>query len=149
MAVTKITDNFTLEELTRSSRASELNIDNSVKSHDVLIALTKLCVMILQPIRDRFGEPVIISSGYRCPALNEAVGGVAKSQHCLGQAADIYLGGDTALEEVYFRWIRKNLDFDQLILEGNQHTSWIHVSYNSHKKNRRQSWMQLQKTSGA
>lgn len=91
----------------------------------------------------------MISAGYRCPEVNAAVGGVPTSQHCKGMAADIYLGGNTELEQMYFSWIRANIDYDQLILKGNQKTSWIHVSYNSPKLNRHKSWMQLTKTSGA
>lgn len=145
----KITDNFTLEEMLRSSKADELNISQSEPPYQVVIALTRLCERVLQPLRDHFKEPIVISSGYRCTEVNAAVGGVSTSQHCKGMAADIYLGGDTDRETEYFRWIRSNLDFDQLILEGNQKTSWIHVSYNSHKLNRKQAWMQLIKTSGA
>jgi hypothetical protein len=144
-----ITDNFTLEELLRSTTAARNHISQSEPPYSVVIALTKLCVNVLQPLREHYGEPLIISSGYRCPLVNKLVGGVHNSQHITGQAADIYLGGDSQKEAEYFRWIRKNLDFDQLILEGNQKSSWIHVSYNSPKLNRHQSWMQLQKTDGA
>lgn len=91
----------------------------------------------------------MISSGYRCSEVNKAVGGVPTSQHCKGMAADIYLDGDTDKESVYFNWIKKNLDFDQLILEGTQKSSWVHVSYKSPKLNRKKAWMQLTKTSGA
>lgn len=145
----KITDNFTLEEMLRSSKADELNISQSEPPYQVVIALTRLCERVLQPLRDHFKEPIVISSGYRCPEVNAAVGGVPTSQHCKGMAADIYLGGDTEREQKYFRYIRSNIDFDQLILEGNQKTTWIHVSYNSPKRNRHKSWMQLTKTSGA
>ncbi len=144
-----ITDNFTLEEMLSSATARAHGINNYDVPYEIVIALTKLCVCILQPIREHFKEPVIISSGYRCPNLNKIVGGVTNSQHIKGQAADIYLDGDTKREAEYFSWIRKNLDYDQLILEGNEKTSWIHVSYISPKKNRKKSWMQLQKTSGA
>lgn len=149
ISVMIITDNFTLEELLRSTTAERNGISQGEPPYSVVIALTKLCVNVLQPLRNHFAEPVIISSGYRCPAVNKLVGGVHNSQHITGQAADIYLGGDTARETEYFRWIRKNLDYDQLILEGNQKQSWIHVSYNSPKLNRKKAWMQLQKTNGA
>lgn len=147
--VMNITDNFTLEELTASTTATRNGIDNSDVPYSVIVSLTKLCDHVLQPIREHFNEPVHISSGYRCPRLNELVGGVRNSQHIYGQAADIFLDGDTEKESAYFQWIRRNLDYDQLILEGNQRTSWLHISYNSPKKNRKQAWMQLQKTSGA
>ena len=141
-----ITDNFTLEEMCSSRTARKNGIDNFSYDPSIIISLSALCHMVLQPLRDHFAEPVRISSGYRCQALNTLVGGVYNSQHILGQAADIYLDGDTKREAEYFRYIRDNLDYDQLILEGNQSTSWIHVSYVSHKKNRRKAWMQLQKT---
>lgn len=141
-----LTDNFTLEEMYNSRTARINGVDNLSYDPLIIISLTTLCLKVLQPLRDHFAEPVIISSGYRCQALNKLVGGVYNSQHILGQAADIYLDGDTKREAVYFRYIRDNLDYDQLILEGNQSTSWIHVSYVSHKKNRRKAWMQLQKT---
>lgn len=141
-----ITDNFTLEEMCNSRTARINQINNANYDTSVIISLTTLCLKVLQPLRDHFAEPVRISSGYRCQALNKLVHGVYNSQHLLGQAADIYLDGDTKREAEYFRYIRDNLDYDQLILEGNQSTSWIHVSYVSHKKNRRKAWMQLQKT---
>lgn len=141
-----ITDNITLEEMCSSRTARINHIDNISYDPSIIISLSALCLMVLQPLRDHFAEPLHISSGYRCQALNKLVGGVYNSQHCLGQAADIYLNGDTKRETQYFRYIRDNLDYDQLILEGNQSTSWIHVSYVSHKKNRRKAWMQLQKT---
>ena len=141
-----ITDNFTMEEMCNSRTARINQINNANYDTSVIISLTTLCLKVLQPLRDHFAEPVRISSGYRCQALNKLVGGVYNSQHTLGQAADIYLDGDTKREAEYFRYIRDNLDYDQLILEGNQSTSWIHVSYVSHKKNRRKAWIQLQKT---
>lgn len=141
-----ITDNFTLEDMCNSRTARINGINNYSYDPLIIISLTTLCLKVLQPLRDHFAEPVRISSGYRCQALNKLVGGVHNSQHILGQAADIYLDGDTKRETEYFRYIRDNLDYDQLILEGNQSTSWIHVSYVSHKKNRRKAWMQLLKT---
>lgn len=139
----RITDNFTLEEFLRSSAADRLGIYQLEPPYGVVVNITKLCIRVLQPLRDHFGERIIISSGYRCPDLNKAVGGVGNSSHLTGQAADIYLGGDTDRETEYFRWIRNNLDFDQLILEGNKRTSWLHVSYISPKDNRKKAWLQL------
>lgn len=144
-----LTDNFTLKELCASSTARAYGINNENPTIEVIVALTKLCVCVLQPLREHFCEPVHISSGYRCQRLNEVVGGVSTSSHLTGQAADIYLGGDSIKEMEYYQYIRKNLDYDQLILEGNEKTSWIHVSYVSPKLNRNKSWMQLQRTNGA
>lgn len=143
-----ITDNITLEELLRSSQAERYGINNFAPPYSVIVSLTKLCVNVLEPVIEHFHEPLRISSGYRCPKLNELVGGVYQSQHINGQAVDIYLDGDTEREQRYFQFIRSSIDFDQLILEGNQSTSWIHVSYVSPSLNRHKSWLQLTKTSG-
>lgn len=85
---TKLSPNFTLEELVFSITANNQGIDNT-PNKEAKAALKKLAVEILQPIRDAWGQPVKVSSGYRCPRLNAIVGGVKNSQHTLGQAADI------------------------------------------------------------
>lgn len=138
-----ITRNFTLEELLRSATASRLGIENT-PSVSVLSNLTQLCKRILQPLRDAYGKPIIVTSGYRSPELNKAIGGAKNSQHMRGQAADIK--GSTPLllpnngegkptsgsicqeNRRLFDLIRQlNLPFDQLIDEKNY--SWIHVSF--------------------
>jgi hypothetical protein len=76
------------------------------------------------------GEPIKIGSGYRCPALNRAVGGVANSQHMKGQAADLCIDGDLKKGKRWFEWIKTHCQFDQLIWEHNAKGSyWVHVSY--------------------
>lgn len=144
----QLTEHFSLEEFTRSQRAVEIGCDNTHPPVSVVTHLTQLAQRVLEPLRSHFAEPIVISSGYRCRQLNSSVGGVSNSQHLTGQAADIYLGGDTEKEMRYLRYIRSNLDFDQCILEGNERTSWLHVSYNSPTLNRKQSWLQLTKTNG-
>lgn len=89
-----MTKNFTLKELTKSATADRLGINNK-PNKTVLANLEELAYKILQPIRDKYGKPIIVTSGYRCPALNRAVGGCPTSQHILGQAADIRTVTDT------------------------------------------------------
>ena len=126
----KITNNFTLTELTRTSTG----ITNNPNKQQVA-ALIRLCGKVLQPARNLYGEAIQVNSGYRSPAVNRVVGGARNSQHILGEAADITVhcrDGNKKLFEI----IRDNLNFDQLINEKNY--SWIHVSYKSEEENRKQ-----------
>ena len=84
----KLTENFSLAELTKSQTATRLGFDNKPNQNQVL-ALTKLCENVLQRIRNNFEMPVFISSGFRSARLSEAIGSSSKSQHCKGQAIDI------------------------------------------------------------
>jgi hypothetical protein len=77
-------------------------------------------------LREWYGKPIIVNSGYRCEALNKAIGGAKSSQHMLGEAADITVGSKEENEKL-FDYIKDNLEFDQLINESN--FSWVHVSY--------------------
>ncbi len=124
----QLSQHFTLEEFTKSQTGERLGIDN-MPGASALDNIMVLCARVLEPVRAQFG-PVFINSGYRGPELNKAVGGVATSQHCLGQAADIEVvaaNGDLAA------WIAENLDYDQVILEcyrkGQPNSGWVHVSY--------------------
>ena len=135
---TKLSRNFSLRELTKSSTAVRKNIDNSVKDRDVYNYLVKVCKHILQPIREHYDIPFSPNSGYRCPELNTAIGGSTTSQHCSGQAVDIEL--PTVDNEKLFGFIKDNLEFDQVILEYyngiDSHSGGVHVSYISPKMNR-------------
>ena len=126
---TALSANFTLEELTFSQTAARLGIVNAPGPQEIE-ALRNLCVHILQPLRDAIGEPLTVSSGYRCPALNRAVQGAADSQHVLGQAADLQCF-TLVTAEFFRRAVALNLPFDQLIYEGGPHAVWVHVSYNA------------------
>ena len=84
-----------------------------------MINLVYLCAYVLEPLRGAMGEPIKIGSGFRCQALNKAVGGVYNSQHMKGQAVDLCIDGDMKKGKKWFEYIRKNLPFDQLILEHN------------------------------
>lgn len=116
---------FTIEEMTESSTAKAKDIDN-IPSQEILAKLQKLIEAILDPLREWYGKPIRVNSGYRCEALNEAIGGSKTSQHCLGEAADITAGSKEENEKL-FNYIKDNLPFDQLINESD--FSWIHVSY--------------------
>jgi zinc D-Ala-D-Ala carboxypeptidase len=132
----QLTKNFTLEELTRSSKAKALRIDNS-PNVEQLSNLKALAENILQPLRDNLGFPIKITSGLRVPALNKAVKGSKTSQHIYGEAADINVLGKN---KIIFDWIVENLDFDQIIWEfgTDAEPSWVHVSYKKNEVNRRQ-----------
>jgi zinc D-Ala-D-Ala carboxypeptidase len=116
--------NFTLEELTRTN--SHLpNIPSETEKAN----LTELVNGLLQPLRDKLGKPIRVTSGFRSLAVNKEQGGTMKplSQHCKGEAADLEVMDNAHL----FILIREHFDFDQLIWEGgNDHQpDWVHVSY--------------------
>lgn len=126
---------FTINELTKSATAKRLKIDNT-PNDEVIKNLTALVDNVLDPLREAYGQPIIVSSGYRCPQLNKAVGGVKNSQHTLGMAADIHTVSDTVEDNKKLYQLIRTLDLpvDQCINEYNY--NWIHVSYS--QKNRRQ-----------
>ena len=126
---------FSIAELTKSSTAIKKKINNT-PTKEVENNLNQLIDNILDPLREAWGQPIIVGSGYRCEALNKAVGGAAHSQHKLGQAADINTKSDSKEDnKKLFELIKQlKLPFDQLINEYNY--NWIHVSYSP--RNRRQ-----------
>jgi zinc D-Ala-D-Ala carboxypeptidase len=134
----QLSNNFTLKELTKSQTATRKGIDNEPGTAEIenLIHLAKT---ILQPVREHFGKPVMISSGYRSPALCEAIGSSSKSQHAKGEAADFEIHGVDNKELA--AWIAANCDFDQLILEFydgvDPNSGWVHCSC-SMEKSRKQ-----------
>lgn len=135
----KLSYNFTLEELTKSATANRLHISNE-PTEEIISNLLALCEKILQPIRNEYGKPIIISSGFRCTKLNKAVGGASTSQHTKGEAADIHSVSDTLQDnKELFNIIEKmvkdgKIIVGQLIDEYNY--NWIHISLpNSKHKN--------------
>lgn len=118
---------FTIKELTKSSTAEAKGIDNT-PTQEVERNLTALVDNVLDPLREIYGKPITVNSGYRCPELNKAVGGSATSDHVKGFAADITAGSKEENERL-FNIIKHNFHFSQLIDEKN--FSWVHVSYNS------------------
>ena len=133
----RLSQNFWLNELTKSSTADRLGISNEPGIEEI-VNLTVLTQHVLQPVREHFGV-ITVNSGYRSPALNSKVGGSKTSQHCFGEAADFEQLG-TPNGEVA-TWISKELDFDQLILEfytkGKPNSGWVHCSFKKDGSNRR------------
>ncbi len=125
---------FTMAELTNSDTARALHIDNTpdATSADNLHTLVE---MVLDPLRDAYGKPIYVNSGYRSPKLNKTIGGANRSQHMTGEAADITTGTKEGNRRL-FAYIRDNLPFDQLIDEYGY--SWVHVSYKRKGRNRRE-----------
>lgn len=114
--------------------ATQTEIDNRIdtgKEKEVIENIETLVEKVLDPARERLKMPIIISSGYRNSKLNRHVGGAKNSQHTIGEAADISSGDNKKLFEI----LRK-MDFDQLIWEKGGR--WIHVSYTTKRKNRKQ-----------
>lgn len=126
-----LSKHFTLEEFLDSNTARRRGIDNSAPAEHV-DNMRALCVAILQPVRDYYGKPVGITSGYRSAALNRAVGGSKTSQHSFGQAADFHVKG-FQIGHTFSYIANSGLPFDQLIYEFG---GWVHCSYGP--RNRRQ-----------
>ena len=145
----KLSENFSLAELVKSQTATRKGINNEPGTAEIenLIHLAK---NILQPVREHFGKPVIISSGYRSPALCEAIGSSAKSQHAQGEAADFEIRGVDNKELA--AWITKNCDFDQLILEFydgvDPNSGWVHCSTKREPGTGRKQILQAKKIEG-
>ena len=132
---------FTIEEFYASATAKAKGINNKPNAQQ-MINLVYLCAYVLEPLRMAMKEPIKIGSGFRCEALNKAVGGVSNSQHMKGQAVDLCIDGDIKKGKKWFEYIKNHLPFDQLIWEKNPKTGsyWVHVSYvyPDFGKNRRQ-----------
>ena len=119
---------FTIKELCKSSTATQRGIDNSPNS-EIVSNLTQLVDKILDPLREEYGEAIMVNSGYRCPELNKLVGGSATSQHRYGLAADITAGSKIENRRLFDLAINLGLPFDQLIDESN--FSWVHISFSN------------------
>jgi len=132
----RLSKNFTLPEIIHSNTAKRLGINNAPnKEH--LKNMQVLVRDLIQPMRDVLG-PIRISSGYRNPELNRAIGGSSKSQHCKGEALDLqyWSKGKMCNKEIYDWVIKSGIEFDQMINEFDY--SWIHISLKSNGKNRKQ-----------
>lgn len=127
----QLSPNFSLAEFTKSQTAARLGIRNT-PSPTAVEAMRRLCTDLLEPLRDRVGGPIVVTSGYRSAALNRAIGGSATSQHSKGEAVDIERPGMSNFDLA--RAIEASgLAFDQLILEayvpGKLESGWVHVSF--------------------
>jgi len=136
----KLSKNLTLKEAVKSNTATRLGIDNTPSQWEIN-NLTAIADHIFQPIRDHFGVPIGVSSGFRCRDLNKAIGGSKYSQHMIGEALDIDadMYGKVTNADI-FNYIKKNLEWDQMIWEfGNdEEPNWVHVSYKEGGVNRKQ-----------
>lgn len=125
---------FRLSEFFNSAKAQELGINNTTSDPAVIANTETLVDNILDPLREAWGKPITVNSGYRCAALNRAVGGSKTSQHMTGQAADITTGNRADNRRLFQLITDMKLPYDQLIDEKN--FAWVHVSYSP--RNRRQ-----------
>jgi hypothetical protein len=131
----KISKYVTYKEVTKSNQATALKLAN-MPNAEQLNNLRLVCVKIFDPLREHFGIPIGISSGFRSVELNSKIGGSKSSQHCQGKALDIdgdMFGGIS--NKLIFEYIKKSCTFDQLIWEfgSENHPDWVHVSYNEGK----------------
>ena len=119
----KLSDHFTLFEMIDTVHV-DLFPDQMEITDKEILNLKRVCENVLEPLREHLGEPITINSGWRSQALNKKIGGSPSSQHCSGEAVDFVCPNMSDA----FAFIRKNLQFDQLINEKG--LTWIHVSYN-------------------
>ena len=124
-----ISEHFSFSEFEASDTAKGMRIDNHIKDWDVRDNIVALVNNVLEPLRTKWGGPLMINSGYRCPELNKAVGGVETSQHCKGMAADVRCTDPFALATLAKRM---KLPFDQMIL----YPSFVHFSHKREGENR-------------
>ena len=137
----QLSEHLSLAEVTKSDTAKRRGVSNMpTEAHIANFKL--LAENIFEPIRNHFGKPIFISSGYRSAELNKAIGGAASSQHCQGEAIDIDMDGRPGgvTNKMVFDFIKENLNFDQLIWEfgTDANPDWVHVSYESTGKQRKQ-----------
>lgn len=134
----QLSPNFSLKEMTASQTATRKGINNN-PNEDQMNNLKALCENVLQKVRDHYGKVVTVSSGFRSTELCLAIGSSANSQHAKGEAADFEIYGVSNAELV--KWISRNCDFDQMILEFHNldepNSGWVHCSYKS-EDNRKQ-----------
>lgn len=135
----QLSKNLSLAEMIRSESAKRNGISN-MPAEEHLTNMKKLAINVFQPIREHFNIPIHISSGYRSLELNKAIKGSKTSQHCTGEAIDIDMDGTTISNAQIFNWIKNNIVFDQMIWEfgTDSNPDWVHVSYESSGKQRKQ-----------
>jgi hypothetical protein len=135
----QLSTNLSLAEVTRSETAKRRGISN-MPTAEHIENFKKLAANIFQPIREHFGKPILISSGYRSAELNKAIGGSLSSQHCSGEAIDIDMDGTDITNAQIFNYIKDNLNFDQMIWEfgTDANPDWVHVSFAANRSQRKQ-----------
>lgn len=137
----QLSEHLSLNEVTTSSTAKRLGIDNN-PTQEHLNNLKLVAENVFEPIRKHFGKPIKVSSGYRSKALNDATpGSSSTSQHCSGEALDLDQDGMTTgvTNKMVFEYIKNNMNFDQLIWEfgTDENPDWVHVSWESTGKQRK------------
>jgi hypothetical protein len=135
----QLSKHLSLAEVMRSETAKRKGVSN-MPTPEHLENFKLLAEKVFEPIREHFGVPIHISSGYRSKALNTAIGGSLTSQHCSGEAIDIDMDGTSITNAQVFNYIKDNLVFDQMIWEfgTDKNPDWVHVSYESTGKQRKQ-----------
>ena len=137
----QLSKHLALAEVIRSETAKRNGISN-MPTEQHIANFKILAEKIFEPIREHFGFPIHISSGYRSKELNSCIKGSLTSQHCSGEAIDIDMDGSAngITNKMVFDYIKENLNFDQLIFEFGNETNpdWVHVSYESTGKQRKQ-----------
>ncbi len=132
----RLSEHFMLSEFTKSQTASRLGLDNTPSDQEI-IRMQALCHHVLEPVRNHFMRPVVLSSGFRSDPVNRAIGGSRTSQHRLGEAGDFEIPGLSNVEVA--QWMHRHLNYDQLILEfytpGDPNSGWIHVSWRPNYRN--------------
>ncbi len=137
----KISNHITLAEATKSQTAIRKGIDNTPNESQIE-SMKLVAEMCFEPLREWYGKPIGISSFFRSAALNRAVKGSPRSQHCKGQAididADVFNNGITNRD--IYNWLVSNVDYDQIIWEygDDSNPAWVHISYVGKGKNRKQ-----------
>lgn len=135
----KISEHISYKEATRSVTALRLGIDNTPNEYQ-LQNMELIAKNVFEPLRKAVGGAIKINSFFRCEDLNKAIGGSSRSQHCQGRAIDIDDNYGYMSNNDMYKYIKENLDFDQLIFEfpdENGNASWIHVSYVDTDSNRK------------
>ncbi len=135
----KISEHISYKEATRSVTALRLGIDNTPNEYQ-LQNMEIVAKNVFEPLRKAVGGAIKINSFFRCEDLNKAIGGSSRSQHCQGRAIDIDDNYGHMSNNDMYKYIKENLDFDQLIFEfpdDNGNASWIHVSYVDADSNRK------------
>ena len=133
----QLSEHFSLSEFTKSITAERLGISNK-PDYRQRLALQHLCREVLEPLRKHYGKPIRITSGFRCEELNKAVGGVGRSQHLFGEAADLSVPNEQVARD-WFQWIVRNTDFDQMLFEhsSRMRNRWLHLSCRTNRRENR------------
>lgn len=132
---TYLSPHFSLHEMVKSSMATRHRINNTPSDPTIIKNLKILCTQVLEPARKEYGHPLIITSGYRCPALNTMVGGAACSYHTMGKAADIALSTREQGKRLADALNKQTLT-DLVLLETTKRAIWLHVQWSEHPRHK-------------